>query len=250
MDKNIGFRRNIFLPWLDATAALCSERDNPEFIRARLDPIVGAQIASKDNRREAIDILINIWVKTREAHPELRAAACKLFAASTADDRIWLHYGLTVLYYSFFRFAAATIGQLSRYQDAITTKEVKQRIFAEMGQLGALNNATERVIFSLRNWGALVDGPRRYTYTPLRHTLATSRREVEEWLLAATLTAHPAQELPFADLPRLLELFPFHFTVTVDDLRHSPCFEVHRQGLGWDMVGLTSATNLIAIDRS
>ncbi len=52
------------------------------------------------------------------------------------------------------------------------------------------------------------------------------------------LTAHPAEELPSSDLVRLPELFPFRFTLTVEDLRGSTRFAVHRQGLGWDMVGL------------
>ena len=39
-------------------------------------------------------------------------------------------------------------------------------------------------------------------------------------------------------LARLPELFPFRVTLTVDDVRRSPRFEVHRQGSGWEMVGL------------
>jgi hypothetical protein len=130
------------------------------------------------------------------------------------------------------------IGQLSAYTDDLTPADVKKRVFAEIGQLGAADKATERVIFSLRNWGILVDGERRSAYRPLRHTLGASSRTIEQWLLAAALTAHPAEELPFDDLIRLPELFPFHFTLGVYDLRGSPRFEVHRQGLGWDMVRL------------
>jgi hypothetical protein len=239
MNKNIGFHRNIYLSWLDATAAVCVETGNINDIRARLEPIVEQQIASKENRRMAIDILLNIWVKTGDTYPELRNKAVSLFARSDIpEERIWLHYGLTLLYYDFFRLASATIGQISRYSDDITPKEVKKRIFAELGQLGALDKATERVIFSLRNWGILVDGEHKYTYRPLRHSFRTTRPEVERWLLEAALTAHPAEELPFTDLVRLPELFPFRFTLQVDDLRRSARFEVHRQGLGWDMVRL------------
>ncbi|HNS01568.1 MAG TPA: hypothetical protein PKM78_04210, partial [Anaerolineae bacterium] len=61
---------------------------------------------------------------------------------------------------------------------------------------------------------------------------------LEEWLLAAALTAHPAGELPFADLVRLPELFPFRVTVGVDQLRRSERFDVFRQGSGWDAVSL------------
>ena len=239
METSIGFRRNIYRHWLDAAAAFCAETADTREIRVRLEPIVEQTVKREDNRRQAIDILINIWVKTGEAHPALRHEAVVLFAQSeAAGDRLWLHYGLTLLRYDFFRLGAMIIGQLSAYSDELTPADVKKRVFAEIGQLGAADKATERVIFSLRNWGILVDGERRAAYRPLRHTLGASSRTIEEWLLAAALTAHPAEELPFNDLIRLPELFPFRFTLGVDDLRGSRLFEVHRQGLGWDMVRL------------
>ena len=153
---------------------------------------------------------------------------------------MWLHYGLTLLYYGFFRLGVEVIGQLSRYSDEITPGEVKKRMVAERGQLGVTEKATERIIFSLRNWGILVDSKRRYAYKPLRQSLSSTRSDLEQWLLATALTAHPAQELPFSDLVRLPELFPFRFTLQVDDLRNASQFEVQRQGLGWDMVRIAN----------
>lgn len=56
------------------------------------------------------------------------------------------------------------------------------------------------------------------------------------WMLTVALTAHPAEQLPFADLLRLPELFPFRFQVSADDVRADSHFTVHRQGIGWEMV--------------
>lgn len=237
MDKNIGFRRNIYLGWLDAAGAICGEERDSGMVRARLDPIVAQQIASKENRRMALDILLNIWVKTGESYPELRESAVKLYAESeTPEARVALHYGLTLLAYPFFRLCAGIIGRMSQYEDVLGPKDVKQKVFADMGQLGALEKATERVIFSQRDWGLLAPGPKRYTFTPKREQVEIGSQPVEEWLLAAALTASPAEEMPFEDLVHLPELFPFQFAVTVGDLRKSPWFEVQRQGMGWDMV--------------
>ncbi len=240
MDKNIGFRRNILLVWLDAVAAFSSETNDAANLRSRLEPVVEQQIQSKENRRMAIDILLNIWLRTGEEHPYLRDEAVQLFAQSEVlEDRIWLHYGLTMLYYDFFRRGVVTIGQMSKYADVIASKEIKKRMFAELGQAGALDKAVERIIFSLRDWGILRASDTRYAYVPCRQQFHTSSQAVERWMLAAALTAHPAQELPFGDLVRLPELFPFRFATTVDELRQYPGFEVHRQGLGWDMVRFT-----------
>lgn len=239
MDKNIGFRRNIYLRWMDAIAAFCVEGHDLAELRSRLDPIVAQQVESKDNRRMAIDILINIWAKSTKQHPTLQRDAVDLFALTTgASDRLWLHYGMTMLTYDFFRLGVSTIGQLSRYEEAIAPKEVKQKMMAELGQLGAIEKATERIIFSLRDWGILEETNKRYVYRPLRRHFGASVPALEEWILAVALTMNPAEEMPFADLVRLPELFPFKFAIGIDQLRSSTRFEIHRQGLGWDMVRL------------
>lgn len=244
MDKNIGFNRNIRLVWLDATAALCGASDDPGEIRRRLNPIVGEEIASAVNRRKTIDILINIWVKTGDVAPPLRSEAVARFASgSVAADRHWLHYGLTLLYYPFVREAAAAIGQLARFGDPITPGLVKQRLVASRGQLGSLEKAVERVIFSLRDWGLLVGSEQRNAYQPGEPALSADDVGLESWLLACILHAHPAHELPFADLVRLPELFPFRFSLGTDHLRRSTRFSVQRQGVAWDMVGLASTAS-------
>lgn len=238
-DKNIGFRRNICLSWMDAAAAYCIETPDPAALRARLDPVVAQQIASPKTRRIALDILVNIWGKSAQVHPALHRDAMALYAStSTVNDRVWLHYGMTLLVYGFFRASVLAIGQISRYQETITPKEVKQKLVAELGQLGSVDKAAERVIFSLRDWGIVATTEQRYVYRPLRGHFVAADPALEEWLLAAALTAHPAGELPFADLVRLPELFPFRFSVGVDQLRRSERFDVHRQGSGWDMVAI------------
>jgi hypothetical protein len=103
MDKNIGFRRNIYLNWMDAAAAYCIETPDPAELRARLDPVVAQQIASPKTRRIALDILVTIWGKSVQVHPALHTDAVALFtSSSTVSDRVWLHYGMTLLIYGFF----------------------------------------------------------------------------------------------------------------------------------------------------
>ena len=99
-----------------------------------------------------------------------------------------------------------------------------------------LVKATERILFSLRNWGILYESAQRHHYTAQRRHFHSSDPRIELWLLAAALLANPAQEIPFADLLRLPELFPFCFSVGIDQVRQSAWFEVQRQGPGWEMV--------------
>ncbi len=240
MQNQIGFRRNIYRTWLDAAAALCVETRDSAELRVRLDPIVADHVESVENRRTTIGILLHIWHNSTSRSSALHEEAQHLFAQSqTATDRLWLHYGLTLLAYDFFRINSVIIGQLTRYNNGVTPKQMKQRLIAEIGQRGGLDKAVDRIVSSLRDWGIFIDAGERYTYGPPIPRLQTNNHAIELWLLRAALTAHPAEEISFADLIRLPELFPFRFTVTVDDLRTSPTFEVQRQGISWDMVRLT-----------
>jgi len=237
MDKGVGFNRNIKLEWLDATAAFCAETDDPAEIRKRLQAIVGLDLNSPTNIRKTIDILLNIWFKSAVKVPDLHAEALRCFQeTSTPTDRLWLHYGLILLTYPFFQSAVNIIGQISRYEETLTTTTVRQRLFAELGELGSVKEATNRITFSLRDWGILTESNQRFFYKPRCQALIASGHELEAWLLACALHAHPAQEIPFADLLHLPILFPFRFTLTAHDLRQLPGFEVQRQGLGFDMV--------------
>ena len=243
MDKGIGFNRSIFLPWLDAAAAFCAETDDPAEIRERLEPVVGQHLKGVEARRKTIDILINIWLKSADVVPDLRTEAVSWFQTTPViEDRLWLHYGLTLVYYPFFRECAAAIGQFSRYEGTITNRMVKQRLVAERGHLGSLDRSAQCVVASLRNWGILTESEKLHAYVPKRQGFSASSADLEAWLLACALRAHPAEELPFADLLHLPELFPFRFTLTVDHLRAHPWFAVQRQGAGWDMVRVVSVS--------
>jgi len=239
MEKKLGFTRTLLLPWLDAVAAFCAETNDPNEIRTRLEPVLAHDLGGAESRRKATDVLISIWVRSGETAPDLRNEAVAYFHETTvASDRLWLHYGLALLRFPFFRACTAAIGQFGRYGQPVTTRMVKERLVAELGQLGDIKRSTERVMASLRKWGILDASEQRHAYVLRHQAFSASTVDLETWLLACALHAHPAEELPFADLVRLPELSPFHFAVTVEELRSHARFVVQRQGSGWDMVGV------------
>jgi hypothetical protein len=239
MDKGIGFNRTIQLNWLDAAAAFCTETPDPVTLRRRLEPIVGEHLTGREARRKTIDVLLNIWFKSRELEANLHRQALDWFQTTIEPgDRLWLHYGLTMLYYSFFRECTTVIGQLSRADTPLTRPLVIKRMVSRLGDLGSLARSTQRVMSSLQNWGILIPAARSYTYLPRRRVLRASQRDLEIWLLTCALKAHPVEELHFDDLLNLPALFPFYFTLSAHDLRRAPQLEIQRQGLGFEMVRL------------
>ncbi len=239
MDKAIGFRRNIYLEWMDAAAAYVTAGDGATALRAHLDPIVAHKVASAENRGYALTILAKIWLYNGEHYPQLHAAALNLYAAAAApDDRRWLHYGMALAAYPFFQQTVRTIGRQVLRKDIFTLAELKSAMIADRGHPGGVAIAAERVVFSLQDWGLLKAGKRKNILSPPSPRLATADLGLQAWLVAVALTVHSGEELPYLDLIRLPELYPFAFTLTLDDLRRHPWFAVQRQGVGLDMVRL------------
>ena len=239
MGKGIGFNRNIRMGWLEAAAAYRQQRRDPADMRRLLNAVVAIDIPSAHNRRKAIDILLNIWVHSREVSPALHHDALGyLDTARSADERLWLHYGLVLLAYPFFRSVASEVGKLGRQGEFVTSAAVKRWLLAHRGNLGSLGKAIERVLFSMRDWRLLEGTGQRHVYAVRQAVYATTQPELELWLLACALKVHPAEELPLLDLLRLPELFAFRLTVGADALRRSARFAIARQGSGWDAVRL------------
>lgn len=237
MDKGIGFSRTITLEWLDATAAFCLQGYSPTDMRERLADTIADTVQGADAQRKTIDVLLAIWVKTAQTIPQIRQEALELLPSlSTREERLWLHYGMALAYYPIFRKCTATIGQISRTEDLVTRKMVKERVAGDFGHLGALDRSIERINASLTNWGILVPTEQKQYYQIQFRKYTVSRTDLQIWLLTCALTAHPADGLPFSDLIRLPELFPFAITVGIDTVRQNPRFEVQRQGGGLDIV--------------
>jgi len=234
-DKGLGFIHNINLSWLDVAAESRLRNEDMQSIRRDLDQFLEHDLKGEVSRRKAIDVLVSIWYKTALVDQNLHNEALVFYPAIQSNERIWLHYGLALLYYPFFRQTAAIIGQFARTGEPITRLAIKNRLAGDIGHLGSLNRASERIVASLVDWGALVHQKKGNIYTPQLQTLKIATPDVQSWLLACALSAHPSDQLPFPDLIRLPELFPFKFLITLDHLRKNSKFNIQKQGM-WDMV--------------
>ena len=226
----------ITLDWLDVTASMCVQNIDPKIIRLRLAETVSGTVTGVEAQRKTIDVLSAIWVKTEKTVPQIHKEALTLFPTlSTSEERFWVHYGMTLVCYPIFRKVSAVIGQISRMQEMITRKMIKDRISSEYGHLGGLDRSVERIIASLTNWGAILATDQKHHYRVLMRYFSAPEN-IQLWLLGSALYAHPADGIPFNDLIHLPELYPFRFTVGVEHLRQDKRFEVDRLGDGLQMV--------------
>lgn len=235
MQKSIGLSRTVRLDWLDATATLCLENRPHAEIRKELDHLVEPAQPGEVERARIVDTLVRIWVK---AEPNLKASALALYPQlSTREDRLCLHYGLILAQYPFYRLCAAILGQISRTQEVVSRKTIKEKATAELGNLGSIERAVERLFKTWIDWGVISPDDKNQSFQIHTRSVRVSSIEVEKWLLACALRAHPSDSLPFVDLINLPELFPFYFGINIIDLQKDEHFEVLRQGGGLEMVG-------------
>lgn len=237
MDKGVGFSRKIRLDWLDAAAAMRQEGIKTDEMRERLARVIENEVRGEKAQQNTISVLMSIWVsRTPKIASELHEDALRLMNEVSSQERIWLHYGVTLLCYPFFRACLVAIGQAGRTESSITWKILRDRLATSMGHLGSLDRSSERVVASLVDWKVLQHEGQNTPYKICQRAYSTSHPELEAWLLACALHVHPASEMPFVDLLNLPELFPFKFSIGVESLRASPAFEIHQQGLDLVMV--------------
>lgn len=236
MDKGIGFSRTILLDWLDVTASLAVEGIDSLEIRQRLGQTISDVVKGSEAQRKTIDVLIAIWVKSEKLAPSIYHEAISIFPILTSsEERLWLHYGMSLVYYPFFRKCAVAIGQISRIDRLITRNMIKDRIAGDFGHLGGLDRSVERIIASLTDWGILSKSEIKNKYMMKSQQFSTFEN-LQSWLLSCVLYALPSEFIPADDLVHLPELYPFKITLGVDQLRRNSRFEVQRQGGGLEMV--------------
>jgi hypothetical protein len=226
----IGFDRRIELDWLDETAGQMVQQSDPAAVRAHLLTYLAPVIQGAEAREKTALVLTRIWVKPRLAS-HLRDEALHLVPTILPAERLWLHWGLTLLAFPFFRDVVATAGRLLRLYDQCSMSQVTDRMVATWGERTTLVRATQRVLRSCVAWGTLVEGTPTGTFRAGRIQQTTTPL-LRDWLLEAVLRAHETEGVAADVLPRLPEIYPFNVTIAPYELMHIDRFEMQQQGSG------------------
>ena len=235
MNRFIGFDRKLQLDWLDAAVAHCQDNNNSDRIAQHLHRFLENEIVGDKARRNTVTVLMRVWVKVPADHKRLRDEGLRLAIQIASNERLWLHWGMSLLAYPFFRDVAAIAGQLSRLQGAFSQAQVQRRMIESWGQRTTLQRAAQRLLRTFIDWHVLRETGTRGSYevAPLRQA---ENRALALWFLDCALRAHGAEQVSLRELGQLAYTFPFDLLPFVGDLRRSDRFEITRQGLDLEMV--------------
>ncbi len=240
MPRMIGFDRKLKLDWLDTTVSLYQvyqERVDARVIAEHLGKILEGEIAGAEARRKTTTVLLRIWVNVPAEYSHLRDEALQLATQTSTEERLWLHWGMSLLAYPFFRDVAATAGQLSRLQGVFSQAQVQRRMIEKWGQRTTLQRAVRRLLRTFIDWNVLRDTGTRGSYEAIPPR-QTERQTLALWLLDCALQAHDADQVPLMELGQSSYTFPFDLLPFIGAIRRSKRFEVAHQGLDLEMVSI------------
>lgn len=239
MANVVGFDRKIELAWLDAIADRAAQVENVAELRSYAHDLLKSKHPGDIARGKSVTVLLRIWYFVPDEFAGVKHEAIQLLAKVNSRQRIWLHWGMCMLAYPLFRDTAETIGRLFKLQDHVTAGQIERRLFAQWGERTTVRRALQRVIRSMVEWEVIRDNGTKGTFEKKDATLK-SNEEVQLWLLKACHLAVPGESLELSQLLTHPALFPFELTVGRANLRRSPSFDIHRQGLDMDIVNITS----------
>ena len=237
----VGFDRKIRAGWLDATARFAAEGLSPAVIREQLDDVLDGQVSGKgphSARGKTMTVLCRVWVTVPDRVVPLRDDALSVLDGGRVPDLRPLHWGMCLTSYPFFRDVAAITGRLLSLQGSVTLAMVTRRIVEGWGARSTVLRASQRVVRSMVDWGALVETERRGLFRSGPTITVQQGGPRAGWLLEAALLASGRQSMRFGTLVRHPMLFPFGRVATVRDAEAQPRLELFREGAGEDVVGL------------
>jgi hypothetical protein len=240
--KTIGFDRELNLSWLDFTAGLSRESLDVHCIRQELLTRLADEIPGQKACKNTVTVLTRIWVRVPSEYQALQTEALALVSNVLPEERLWLHWGMSMLAYPFFFDVGATVGRLLKLQTEFNSLQVQRRMREAWGQRTTLERAVSRLLKTFAAWHVIAEtaeGSYIYQATALRQTadekLALWFMECLIWSSRQANRRNDLQ-LPLLDLVQSPAIFPFELTPHIATLRRSNRFEISRQGLDLEMV--------------
>ena len=220
MAKMVGLSRNLKLPWLNEVVRLYEEGLDEDQIKEQLNDYLGYEISSPTNIRKTREILMNIWVYKNDYTDVLRKEALRLIRRDS-DYSLPVHWCMMLAAYPVFQDMCRLIGKIGEFEEAITTKQIKQKLFDEWGERSTLYHSSDKLIATLKAMDVL-ESEKVGVYSIKKHTL--SKPEIVNFLLYAMMKIDDAGYYSLLNMENSMYLFPFEYKVSKEGIMEDDRF--------------------------
>lgn len=209
----IGIDRLVKLAWLEKTANMVLAGNPPdaiqEYLRADLAQFFDTDAKTiRGSLDKTVTILLKVWVRPAAELLSLHRSAVALLSRLPSQERILVHWGLTMAAYPFWGAVASSVGRLLNLQETASANQVQRRLCEQYGERETVARRTRYVLRSFVDWGVMQESSIKGTYMK-GSELAVSQPESIAWLIEAVLRARLQKSAPFQDLISSPSLFPF-----------------------------------------
>jgi hypothetical protein len=238
--SSIGFDRKLDLEWLDMAAAKAAEGATPaelrDYLLSHLDALAYGSEATGSARAKTARVLLRIWGNVGLELESLHRRALQLLPKVDPEQRLALHWAMTVAAYPFFTDHATAVGRLIPLQETVLTAQLQRRIAEQWGERSTVFRTSRHVMRTMIGWGVLEDaGKGVYRRRGGRRVVDG---ELAQVLLEAVLIDSENESLPLDQASGHPALFPFDVRINAQSLRRSERVYVFRQGLDQDFLAL------------
>ncbi|UED70185.1 MULTISPECIES: hypothetical protein [Brevibacillus] len=233
MKKAVGFDQKILLHQLDYMAKEIGRNEKDDLYNL-MDDYLKSDIAGNKSRLNARTIIFKIWYLVPESHQYIQQQAVQMYPDCTQVEKLLIHWGLTILAYSFFRDAVHEMGKLFKLQDELSSEQINRKMKNLYGDRRRIEVATSAVLTSLRSWN-IIDSQKNTNRIAQKCRIENS--DVKSWLVEVLLTATESGAMTMQFINDHPLLFPFEYSIAQSDLK-TERFMVTRQGIDMVMIGL------------
>ena len=218
----IGLSRNLKLSWLNEAARLRQENLSAVECKARLTEFLSAEIESPTNLRKTREILMRVWIYDGAEINSLRTAGAAWLEENPNAAQA-IHWSLLLVAYPIFAELNKIIGRLFEMGEVVTLRQIKQKLFDELGERSTLYHSTDKIISTLKNFGVIsARRPGEFFLTPQ----IISDKKIIALLIRAAMTIDGGSYCKLSELERLTVLYPFKFAVSGDLFADEEIFTV------------------------
>lgn len=226
MAKMVGLSRNLKLQWLNKTVELASGNFTEQEIKEQLNEYLSFEISSPTNTRKTREILMNIWVYENGINDKLRAEAISIIH-DMPEYALEIHWCMIMATYPVFVDMCKLIGRLSEFQDEISLRQIKQKLYDEWGERTTLYHSIDKLIATLKELNVIhCDHPGKYQI--VKHTVNNGR--VSSFMVYAMMLVDDSGYYSFSDLRNSVFFYPFQYHVEKELLLEDKRFLMNNFG--------------------
>ncbi|MGM0840263.1 MAG: hypothetical protein ACQEWE_06035 [Bacillota bacterium] len=228
MSKPVGFDQKVLLNHLDFTANQTKKYPRKEMYSV-LDGFLRDDITGAKSRKNAITMLMKIWYLVDEDLIAIRDEVLEQFSQLTYEERLCVHWGLTIAAYSFFKDVANEFGRLFQLQDEVSSMAIGKRMKETYGDRRRVEVATSAVLMSMKAWKVIQPIEKRsYKFS---EKIEITNPLIQSFIVQILLKVMDSESL-LVDLVQNHQLFfPFTYELNISELRDRKTFSFHRQGV-------------------